>query len=159
MSTLADAWRWLADPAHWSGDDGIRHRLLHMVRVWRRNAWRAAQYPAQVSPEDNLWEAVDDNPGPDPATGVAAREMCDRVRRVLPRDWYTVLRLYHAEGRTCQEIGRRFGLTRQRVQQVLNTMNQAEEFGRIYMSVPVDAAQRAMRFFKVRKSTDDKAAA
>jgi uncharacterized protein (DUF2336 family) len=38
-------------------------------------------------------------------------------------------------------------------------MNQAEEFGRIYTSVPVEAAQRAMRFFKVRKATADKEAA
>lgn len=38
-------------------------------------------------------------------------------------------------------------------------MNQAEEFGRVYTSVPVDAAQRAMRFFKVRKAAGDKQAA
>ncbi|MFC8513533.1 ABC transporter permease [Streptomyces sp. NPDC057257] len=32
MTTLTDAWDWLTDPAHWSGDDGIRHRLLqHLV--------------------------------------------------------------------------------------------------------------------------------
>ncbi|MGW0080267.1 ABC transporter permease [Streptomyces sp. NPDC003393] len=32
MTTLADSWRWLTDPAHWSGDDGIAHRLLqHLV--------------------------------------------------------------------------------------------------------------------------------
>ncbi|GGI97885.1 ABC transporter permease [Streptomyces brasiliensis] len=32
MSTLAGAWQWLTDPAHWAGDDGIRHRLLqHLV--------------------------------------------------------------------------------------------------------------------------------
>ncbi|MFF8905809.1 ABC transporter permease [Streptomyces olivaceoviridis] len=28
MSTLTAAWDWLTDPAHWPGDDGIRHRLL-----------------------------------------------------------------------------------------------------------------------------------
>ncbi|MEV5148647.1 ABC transporter permease subunit [Streptomyces sp. NPDC052727] len=28
MSTLAAAWDWLTDPAHWPGDDGIRHRLF-----------------------------------------------------------------------------------------------------------------------------------
>ncbi|MGW0765770.1 ABC transporter permease [Streptomyces sp. NPDC002676] len=28
MSTLTAAWDWLSDPAHWSGDDGVRHRLL-----------------------------------------------------------------------------------------------------------------------------------
>jgi hypothetical protein len=33
-----------------------------------------------------------------------------------------------------------------------DAMARAEEFGRMYNSVPVEAAQRAMRFFKVRKS-------
>ncbi|MEU7422950.1 MULTISPECIES: ABC transporter permease [unclassified Streptomyces] len=32
MSTLTAAWDWLTDPAHWSGEDGVRHRLLqHLV--------------------------------------------------------------------------------------------------------------------------------
>jgi osmoprotectant transport system permease protein len=32
MNTLTAAWDWLADPAHWSGADGIGHRLLqHLV--------------------------------------------------------------------------------------------------------------------------------
>ncbi|MEQ1817345.1 MAG: DUF2336 domain-containing protein [Terricaulis sp.] len=31
-------------------------------------------------------------------------------------------------------------------------MSRAEEFGRMYNNVPIEAAQRAMRFFKVRKS-------
>ncbi|MFE1313164.1 ABC transporter permease [Streptomyces sp. NPDC058755] len=32
MNTLGAAWDWLADPAHWSGDNGVRHRLLqHLV--------------------------------------------------------------------------------------------------------------------------------
>ncbi|MEV3859376.1 ABC transporter permease subunit [Streptomyces sp. NPDC050095] len=32
MKTLTDAWNWLADSAHWSGDDGIWHRLTqHLV--------------------------------------------------------------------------------------------------------------------------------
>jgi uncharacterized protein (DUF2336 family) len=38
-------------------------------------------------------------------------------------------------------------------------MAQAEAFGRVYLQVPVEAAQRAMRFFKVRKSTEASAAA
>lgn len=33
-----------------------------------------------------------------------------------------------------------------------NAMNRAEEFGRMYNNVPVEAAQRAVRFFKVRKA-------
>lgn len=38
-------------------------------------------------------------------------------------------------------------------------MSKAEEFGRMYNSVPVEAAQRAMRFFKVRKTAAEGKAA
>ncbi|TGA97916.1 ABC transporter permease [Streptomyces sp. MZ04] len=32
MNTLSEAWQWLTDAAHWSGDDGIWHRLTqHLV--------------------------------------------------------------------------------------------------------------------------------
>lgn len=32
MNTLTGAWDWLGDPAHWSGDDGVWHRLAqHLV--------------------------------------------------------------------------------------------------------------------------------
>ncbi|WP_393074229.1 ABC transporter permease [Streptomyces sp. LN704] len=32
MNTLAEAWHWLTDPTHWTGDDGVRHRLAqHLV--------------------------------------------------------------------------------------------------------------------------------
>ena len=40
-----------------------------------------------------------------------------------------------------------------------NAMNQAEHFGRLYSAVPVEAAQRAMRFFKVRKGASEQMAA
>lgn len=39
-----------------------------------------------------------------------------------------------------------------------DAMKRAEEFGKMYNSVPIDAAQRALRFFKVRKGADGKAA-
>jgi uncharacterized protein (DUF2336 family) len=38
-------------------------------------------------------------------------------------------------------------------------MAHAEEFGRLYNSVPIEAAQRAMRFFKVRKTAENNKAA
>ncbi|MEU1203400.1 ABC transporter permease subunit [Streptomyces sp. NPDC005813] len=32
MNTVTEAWGWLTDPAHWSGDDGVWHRLAqHLV--------------------------------------------------------------------------------------------------------------------------------
>jgi len=33
MSTLTATWNWLADPAHWSGDDGVWHRLLQHLAL------------------------------------------------------------------------------------------------------------------------------
>ncbi|GHE06598.1 ABC transporter permease [Streptomyces alanosinicus] len=33
MNTLTAAWHWLTDPAHWSGDDGIGHRLLQHLAL------------------------------------------------------------------------------------------------------------------------------
>jgi uncharacterized protein (DUF2336 family) len=38
-------------------------------------------------------------------------------------------------------------------------ISQAEQFGRLYTAVPVEAAQRTMRFFRVRKSAGDTAQA
>lgn len=38
-------------------------------------------------------------------------------------------------------------------------ITRAEEFGKLYASVPIEAAQRAMRFLKVRKAAGEKAAA
>lgn len=40
-----------------------------------------------------------------------------------------------------------------------DAMARAEEFGKMYNSVPIEAAQRAMRFFKVRKSATQEGAA
>ncbi|MGW2209772.1 ABC transporter permease [Streptomyces sp. NPDC001781] len=33
MNVLASTWHWLADPAHWSGDDGVWHRLLQHLML------------------------------------------------------------------------------------------------------------------------------
>ncbi|HWA00147.1 MAG TPA: DUF2336 domain-containing protein [Caulobacterales bacterium] len=40
-----------------------------------------------------------------------------------------------------------------------DAMTKAEEFGKMYNSVPIEAAQRAMRFFKVRKAAGEGRAA
>ncbi len=39
-----------------------------------------------------------------------------------------------------------------------DAMKRAEEFGKMYNAVPVEAAQRAIRFFKVRKTAEEQAA-
>ena len=94
----------------------IRHRLIQMVIGWRKAHWPR---PFPMSADEYTWEAADPNPGPEPAVRAAAREMCERVRRKLPGRLYSILRLYYGEGRTMQEIGERFGISRQRTRQLL----------------------------------------
>jgi RNA polymerase sigma factor (sigma-70 family) len=96
----------------------IRHRLGLLIRTWRR-ARRAGPYPAGTAYDGAPWEAADDRPKPELVAGASARDLCDRVRRVLPARWYTVLRLRHAEGWTFQEIGDHLGVSRQFIQQVV----------------------------------------
>src|SRR4051812_2961880 len=96
----------------------IRHRLGQLIRAWRR-ARRAGPFPAGTAHDGAPWEAADDRPKPELVAGASARDLCDRVRRVLPARWYTVLRLRHAEGWTFQEIGDHLGVSRQFIQQVV----------------------------------------
>jgi uncharacterized protein (DUF2336 family) len=39
-----------------------------------------------------------------------------------------------------------------------DAVKRGEEFGQIYQTVPIEAAQRAMRFYKVRKASEKEAA-
>jgi RNA polymerase sigma factor (sigma-70 family) len=94
----------------------IRHRLMQAIRAWRRDRWAG---PFPTGTDEYAWEAPDPKPAPDLAARAAAREMCERVRRALPARLYTILRLYHGEGRTLEEIGTTYGVTRQRIRQLL----------------------------------------
>jgi RNA polymerase sigma factor (sigma-70 family) len=94
----------------------IRHRLMQAIRTWRRDRWAG---PFPTGTDEYAWEAPDPKPAPDLAARAAACEMCERVRRVLPAQMYAVLRLYHGEGRTLEEIGTVYGVTRQRIRQIL----------------------------------------
>ena len=96
----------------------IRHRLTQLIIRWRR-ARRAVPYPVGLDYDDAPWEAADDRPKPDLVAGASAREVCERVRRVLPARWYLILRLRYAEGWTYGEIGDYFGVSRQWVPQVI----------------------------------------
>jgi RNA polymerase sigma factor (sigma-70 family) len=88
----------------------IRRRLIYFVITWRRGRWLRS-LPDRLP--DAEWDVAD------PGAGAAAREMCERVRRILPARWYVALRLYHAEGHTMEEIGARFGISRERVRQLV----------------------------------------
>jgi RNA polymerase sigma factor (sigma-70 family) len=94
----------------------IRHRLTLMVAVWRRARRTVGRLPG--ADREDAWEA-EDRPGLDVSTATATHELCDRVRELLPPRWYMFLRLHHGEGRTLEEIGTRYGVTRQRVRELV----------------------------------------
>lgn len=97
----------------------IRHRLIQLTLSWRRNR-RACQFPTIATPAGPIEVEAEDRPAPDQCAGAAVKEMCDRVREILPARLYDVLRLYHGEGYTLEEVGTRLGITRQRVTQLVN---------------------------------------
>ncbi len=103
----------------------VRHQLIHAVLRWRRRV-RLVPYPTgrpRVGDErpwdDDPWEAEDRRTPPDPATGAATREMCDRIRRAMPASWYRVIRLFYGEGYTYTEIARRTGQSREAIRLVV----------------------------------------
>ena len=97
----------------------IRQRLTQLIRRWRRER-RVIPFPVGASYDDTPWEAADDRPRPDLVARTSASELCDRVRRVLPPRWYTILRLRYADGWTYEEIGDYFGISRQWISKVID---------------------------------------
>jgi RNA polymerase sigma factor (sigma-70 family) len=96
----------------------IRHRLIQSVIAWRRGK-RFEPFPKIPTPSGPIEVEPEDRPAPDQCSQVASREMCEQVRCVLPARLYDILRLYHGEGRTLREIGLHFGISRQRVRQLV----------------------------------------
>jgi RNA polymerase sigma factor (sigma-70 family) len=98
----------------------IHHRLVRWVRVWRRGRRLRLHRPlANENGEAEVWDAEDRHPLWDPAAGATARELCERIRGVLPAHLWAILHAHHAEGQTLRAIGQRLGVSRQRVQQLL----------------------------------------
>jgi RNA polymerase sigma factor (sigma-70 family) len=96
----------------------VRHRLERAVINWRRSG-RHLPMTLGSCTGDEVWEAEDSRPTPDFANRASAHEMCERIRRVMPARSYQILRLYYSEGLTFEEIGSRFGLSRERIRQVM----------------------------------------
>jgi RNA polymerase sigma factor (sigma-70 family) len=92
----------------------IRHRLGQLVNNWRRFG-RAGDMPLDDDGLTAEHQVVD--PAPDVQVQAAAVEEFERVRRSIPPRWWEVLRLRHVEGQTLEDIGERFGVTRQAVRQ------------------------------------------
>jgi RNA polymerase sigma factor (sigma-70 family) len=101
----------------------IGRRLKRAVLLWRR--W-SRPHPLSFTDLDGpaggpFGPASDPpctrTPGPDRAAAV--RETLERVRRVLPEQWFAVLWLHFVQGYSKEEIGRQLGVTRQWVQQLI----------------------------------------
>jgi RNA polymerase sigma factor (sigma-70 family) len=94
----------------------IRHGLIQEIIRWRRLR-RIGRMP--TFPESESKTEAEDRPTSDLERGVAAREMCRRVREVLPAHMYDALWLFHGKGHSLKEIGKRMGVSRQRIRQMM----------------------------------------
>ena len=98
----------------------ITHRLIQAVNVWRRGG-RLAHIRFTDLAAGSQHEF--DTPCPRTRESIeqaASRESMDRIRRSLPPRWFQALQLYYAHGYTLEEVGRRLGVTRERVRQLLS---------------------------------------
>lgn len=105
----------------------IRHRLIGAVSARRQHRNHFQGHPTGSK---KLEQEPEDRTLPEVGAAMEARELCELVRRMLPAEWYELLRLYHAEGRTLEDIGRDFGITGVRVGQIIV---QAKERVRRYL--------------------------
>ena len=97
----------------------ITHYLINAVSRWRRRGGslvhvrfsdlRSKEDPDTVCPWAD--EASDD---------AAKRDMIERVRWLLPKRLFEVLRLYYLEGLNMDQVGERLGVTRERVRQLID---------------------------------------
>ena len=101
----------------------IRHRLIQAVTVWRRDGRLAhTRFTDLAEFTAGHRDAQFDTPCPrtrEAPDEVSAEELLERVRRLLPEHWFAALQLRYAQEHTLEEIGQKFGVSRERVRQWL----------------------------------------
>jgi RNA polymerase sigma factor (sigma-70 family) len=102
----------------------IRHRLVQAVTAWRRGGRlghvRFSDLEVPAASEDGSGYDPVCRRTREPVEEAGDLDMVQRVRQVMPERWFELLHLYYVEGHTLEEIGNRFGLSRERVRQVLS---------------------------------------
>ncbi len=95
----------------------ICHRLRHLIAGFRRRE-REVPLPRLAHAPEEEWQPAAPEAGEDAGRDLDAVELWDRVRRSLPRRQYELLRLHYETGCSLAQIGRRLGVSRQRVSQL-----------------------------------------
>jgi RNA polymerase sigma factor (sigma-70 family) len=100
----------------------IRHRLTQVATVWQRGGWRdmltftdvaAVRGDASRQPDPPCWRTES------PEQEASNRDLLTWIHDILPPRWFTVLLLHFAHNYTLEEIGTRYGISRERVRQLL----------------------------------------
>jgi RNA polymerase sigma factor (sigma-70 family) len=94
----------------------IRHCLIQGIIRWRRLR-RIGRMPTLSSSESE--SEAQAQPASELEREAVAREMCERVREILPAQMYDALWLFHGKGHSLLEIAKRLGVSRQRISQLI----------------------------------------
>lgn len=89
----------------------IRHRLIQWVR--RARLRKTAHFA--VDQDGETWQPM----APAELDGATQSELLRCLNDVMPERWLIMLRLYAVEAWTMKEIGARFGVSRQRAQELV----------------------------------------
>jgi len=98
----------------------IRHRLTYTVKRWLRGGTRHARNFADVLAEPDQQIDPVCHRTREPIEAIQTHELVESLRRRMNPRWYRIFELYYAEGCTMREVGKRVGVSRERVRQLLD---------------------------------------
>jgi RNA polymerase sigma factor (sigma-70 family) len=107
----------LFDPARGVPFENWAKLVIRQAMVKAAYRWRRWGLPG--SGDDEPLDTIDHRPAPEPDRQEDLEHDIDRLRRVVPPKLYELLRLHHVEGLTLTEIGKRRGLSRSRIGQLI----------------------------------------
>ncbi|HTU23476.1 MAG TPA: sigma-70 family RNA polymerase sigma factor, partial [Gemmataceae bacterium] len=100
----------------------IRHRLTQVTTVWQRGGRRAVLTFTDLAALRGEASAHPDPPcsrTTSPEQEASNRDLITWIHALLPPRWFTLLQMHFAHNYTLEEIGSRYGISRERVRQLL----------------------------------------
>ncbi|WP_157369768.1 sigma-70 family RNA polymerase sigma factor [Zavarzinella formosa] len=96
----------------------ICHRLRHLISGWQRHD-REVPLPRLPHEPETEWQPPDREDFQQAGRDMDAAQLWSEVRDTLSARQYEIIQLHYRSGCSLAQIGRRFGISRQRTSQLL----------------------------------------